>query len=329
MNLGTHHTLRALACAVLLGTACGSESSMPPPSRQPSDYTKEILDIMQGNSINRSRINWTDVRAQVNQAAQGATTIPDLYPAIALALRLLDDHHSFYLSASGTFVNNPTLPQCSAAPVPNAATPSDIGYVRVAGFSNSALGADVAFADEIQQQIRSRDRPGLAGWIVDVRGNTGGNMWPMIAGVGPVLGEGVAGYFVPVSGPSTPWGYRNGESFSGPSQVVRASQPYTLIGGTAKVAVLTDIAVASSGEAVVVAFRARPNTRSFGTATCGLSTANQSFGLSDGATLYLTVSVMADRSLAPYGVPLVPDESVAGDAQVVSRAIAWLRGSGG
>jgi len=39
----------------------------------------------------------------------------------------------------------------------------------------------------------SADRDDLIGWIVDLRGNGGGNMWPMLAGVGPVLGEGVVG----------------------------------------------------------------------------------------------------------------------------------------
>lgn len=41
-----------------------------------------------------------------------------------------------------------------------------------------------------------------------------------------------------------------------------------------RVAVLFDGMTASSGEAVVVAFKQRPDTRSFGMPTCGLSTAN-------------------------------------------------------
>ena len=38
--------------------------------------------------------------------------------------------------------------------------------------------------------------PDLLRWIVDLRGNYGGNIWPMIAGVGPVLGEGIIGWIV-------------------------------------------------------------------------------------------------------------------------------------
>jgi len=321
--------LWACVCAALFSAACGSTSApTATTSRLASDYTNEILEIMQNNSINRAKINWTDFRDQVIQRAQGAQTIPDLYPAISVALGLLDDHHSFYLTASGTYVQNPTVKQCPPAPLASPAIPVDIGYVRIPGFSSTRPGADVEFADSIENQIRSRDTLGLAGWIVDVRGNTGGNMWPMIAGIGPILGEGVVGYFVPPLGvPSTAWEYRNGGAFAGAGVVIRTSMPYTLITPTPKVAVLTDYAVASSGEAVVVAFRARPNTRSFGSATCGLSTSNQTFGMSDRASLFLTVAVMADRTLTLYGQSLVPDETVSGDAEVVQRAIAWLRSS--
>ena len=148
----------------------------------------------------------------------------------------------------------------------------------------------------------------------------------MIAGVGSVLGEGVAGYFVPpLDMPWTAWGHRNGGAFNNDAEVIRTSAPYVLIAPAPKVAVLTDYAVGSSGEAVVVAFRARPRTRSFGSVTRGLSTANEAFALSDGAKLFLTVAVMADRERTLYGDSIVPDESVSGDAEVVQRAIAWLR----
>jgi serine/threonine protein phosphatase PrpC len=50
--------------------------------------------------------------------------------------------------------------------------------------------------------------------------------------------------------------------------------------------------VASSGEAVVISFRGRPNARSFGTPTYGASTAHQGFTLSDGGTLVLVADGM-------------------------------------
>jgi len=288
------------------------------------NYLTQILDIMQANSVNRKTIDWPRFRQTVVGVDSNEQTIQDLYPKIRAALLLLSDHHSFYQAVGGGGLGNPRAPRCSASPVTVPPVPADIGYVRVEEFSSSVPGADREFADAIQAQIRSRDAANLVGWIVDVRSNRGGNMWPMVAGVGAVLGEGVAGYFVPPSGAPTAWSYQAGAALSGTSEIVRTSQPYVLRAAAPRVAVLTDNFVASSGEAVVVSFRARANTRSFGAATCGQSTANAPFRLSDGATLQLTTALMADRNRTAYGGSIAPDEALS-DTDVVPRAIAWLR----
>ena len=75
--------------------------------------------------------------------------------------------------------------------------------LRACALAAAVLAA--AFADAIQAAIRQADRAELAGWIVDLRGNTGGNMWPMLAGFGPVLGEGTAGFFIDPDGVGVPW----------------------------------------------------------------------------------------------------------------------------
>ena len=77
-----------------------------------------------------------------------------------------------------------------------------------------------------------------------------------------------------------------------------------------------------------IAFRERPQTRSFGTAMCGLSTANGGFPLSDGAVLILTVAVMADRTKNTYGDSIIPEEVITDPDQVVQRAVAWLQSGG-
>ena len=205
--------------AGLFATACGGTQATSPSSPAAAlvngspvatNYLNEVVALMQSNSINRSAINWTDFRAQVFARAQGAQSIAETYPAISLALGLLNDHHSFYTAASGSGIGNPSSRRCAAAFVSAPAVPADIGYVRVASFGGTDAAAVRSFADPVQNQIQVSDRPGLAGWIVDLRGNGGGNVWPMLAGVGPVLGNGTAGYFVPPAGMSSAWTYSNG-----------------------------------------------------------------------------------------------------------------------
>src|SRR6185436_16505982 len=62
-------------------------------------YLSEVVTVMETNSINRNKINWSDFRAQVFARAQNAQSIADAYPAVSFALGLLDDHHSFYTTA--------------------------------------------------------------------------------------------------------------------------------------------------------------------------------------------------------------------------------------
>jgi hypothetical protein len=329
------HVSSFLVVAAVAASACGGAQATTPlrPSvtgagaasgSTAANYLSEIVALMETNSINRSRINWTDFRSQVFARAQNAQAIAETYPGISLALGLLDDHHSFYTTPSGSGIGNPSGVRCMAPAVANPVLPVGVGYVRIASFGGSDAAAVRAFADAVQDQIRAADRPDLVGWIVDLRGNSGGNMWPMLAGVGPVLGSGLAGYFIPPTGFPSSWMYANGVATVNGTTQAAVSNPYVLMRPSPRVAVLTDGLVASSGEAIAIAFRGRANTRSFGAATCGLSTANGSFRLSDGAMLFLTTSLMADRTGMSYGSSIAPDESLGSDAAVVDRAVGWL-----
>ena len=318
-----------LSLVAVLG--CGSSGSPIAPPTAPSavvsavatNYLDSIIGIMQGNSIKRLTIDWTDFRRRVFADAGGAQTITETFPGIRTALQLLGDGHSSYTGANGQvlFVSTRT---CTAPNAETPALPSTIGYVKVTSFSGSGPTA-VGFADGVQSTIAAADRDDLVGWIVDLRGNGGGNMWPMVAGVGPVLGEGLIGYFIDPLGAEFAWEYRNGVSLSNGFTQANVTTAYRLRRPQPKVAVLMDNRVASSGEATLIAFIRRPNTRTFGTASCGLSTANRGFPLSDGANLNLTVSTMADRAKTRYGDQVAPDEAIADPAQVVARAVDWLQ----
>ena len=324
----------AVLLLVALSVAC-SESSPTTPTTVSStsqlaasvrEYLEEVLRIMQASSINRLTIDWNSLRTEVFAAAGAAQSVADALPAIRVALTRLGDGHSIYRTPAGTTVFVPTR-SCSGSGGPSpAGVPPIIGYVSVGSFGGSGEQA-AAFADAIQDRIRAGDRDDLVGWVVDLRGNGGGNMWPMIAGVGPILGESLLGYFIGPAGETTPWEYRNGAAWSGGAVAQRVTAPYRLRREQPRVAVLSDNGIASSGEATLIAFRRRPNTRSFGVASCGLSTANRTFALSDGATLILTVAVMADRTGTRYGDQVVPDELLSDRSELIRRAVEWLQSS--
>jgi carboxyl-terminal processing protease len=313
--------------ALLLAAGCGGSSSPAAPAAlfNATVYLNAMMDIMESYSINRHTIDWTSFRSTVLAAAAKAQTERDTYPAIGIALGLLGDHHSLYIGATGTQVLSPSLPQCTAPFASHSPfVPATVGYVYVGTcFPCNAY----AFAAALQNGIRSADNSNIVGWIVDLRSNGGGDFDPMLVGVGPILGDGIAGYFIDADSRATSWGYSNGARTNGEFTFEPlVTPPYTLIHPNPPVAVLLDSLTASSGEATAVSFLGRPSTRTFGIATCGLSTANSSYGLVGGATLYLTIAIDADRLMRKYGGPITPDESIADPNQVVTRAIEWLQG---
>ena len=326
-------TCSGLVLVVALGTnACGggnSPASPTPPadtmSPQARAYLEQMLGLMQANSINRLKIDWTSFRATVFAQAPTAQVVASTYPAIRGAITLLGDGHSSFSDPTG-FVITPPTRACGVTGAATPTVPATIGYVRVPGFSGIGAGA-TAFANGLQRAIMAADRDGVIGWIVDVRGNRGGNMWPMVAGVGPLIGEGVIGYFIDPVGAESVREYRDGASWDHGVVQQRVDAPYRLRRQRPRVAVLTDSGTISSGEATVIAFKGRPDTRSFGAPTCGLSTAIENYPMSDGGSLNLAISVMADRTRTAYGFAVEPDEIV-DPGQVVERAIAWLRTGG-
>jgi len=154
-------------------------------------YLNDLVDIMQANSVNRLVIEWTSFRSQVLSAAGSAQAIADASPAIAVALGLLNDHHSFYQRATGGGISNPRFPSgCAVPAVADATVPADIGYLRIGAFSGNAA-AEVALATDLHSRIAAQDRDGLAGWIVAGSGDasaTYGGM-PTAASSGVAMAE--------------------------------------------------------------------------------------------------------------------------------------------
>jgi len=131
-------------------------------------------------------------------------------------------------------------------------------------------------------------------------------MYPMLLSVGPILGSGRLIGFADGKGPGHWVAYRDGALRSengifAPALHVPDLEP------SPPVAVVTSLDTASSGEAVSVAFRGRPNTRSFGTPTWGAPNSPVSLELPDGASVRVSAFFDVDRNGLVYKRALEPD----------------------
>lgn len=321
----------SIICLSLSLISCGggseSEDTASNPSEQSTlakNYLSEVLTIMRENAVTRYTVDWGNLESEVNTLAANVSNIKDTYPAITKALELLGTNHSFLLSSSGTPLANHSSLNCQQPFEINEPFIENIGYLRVDRFSSSDDNVIKAFASNIQKSIAQQDNESLLGWVVDLRDNTGGSMWPMIAGLGPLFDENVLGHFIDADENIVSWGYESGSSFVGNSKTVTVDEPYLLVNSLPKIAILSSERLASSGEATLIAFKQQFNVRVFGTDSCGLSTANQTFTLSDGSELILTVSIMADREQNKYGGRVSVDQHET-QAEVLDKAIEWLQ----
>lgn len=279
-----------------------------PTQAKPSAEAQAILDqaisLVRTHAYRRSAVDWTATLQRVDAMAAGAQTSDDVYPAMNLLLQSLGDHHSHVLRpdwfgtlSSGKVSNEtPTI----------RAEPDRIGYLRVPAYDGFEPKTEKRYISNVYAHLIPIARQSACGWVIDLRGNDGGNVWPMLAALRPFLGHDPLGSSAAPDGAAAP-PRKAGENVPHVRLPFRLRHLYR-----APVALLTDMLTASSGEAVTISFRGRANTRSFGSPTAGLSTANDTFHLRDGGMLILTVSVMTDRYGQRYGGPVVPDQAVAG-----------------
>jgi hypothetical protein len=320
------------------GIAAVDARTLPAPSPEAARYVERALAIIDEHAVFRGDLDWPTFRDAVMTQTRGAKTATDAYLAIRFALATLGDRHSYFKTPQQVTAQD-------SAPVGNARTgrapvaphgakiAESIGYVRLPGFAGGMHTDQVAFAESVQQIIRELDSTSPCGWIVDLRGNLGGNLWPMLAGLGPLLGDGeVSASLAPNGARRSVW-YENGKAGLDDFVQLRVrGEPYRLHRPDPPVAVLLNSSTASAGEVLAIAFVARPETRSFGASTRGATTVTRIFPLSDGAELVLAVAHATDKHGRVYAGPLTPDEVVPDGERtlalehqlVVRAAVSWL-----
>lgn len=305
--------------------------STVPPSKEVVKYISDFSKIIKQNSIYKDSLNWTKIDEDVKELSMGLKTVDETKPVTSYLIEKLrgaGDNHSFFQTKTNAqkYASGNTNPDKVKSNLLNG----NIGYIYVPGFGSLDKKTMDEFASDIQQQIKKLDEENtLQGWVVDLRRNTGGNMYPMIAGLGPLTGAGELGYFVSVNGENkkfSAWSYSATEK-NNSTMGITVEHPYTIKKIDSKVAVLVGPWTGSSGEMTTVSFIGKPNTKLFGEQTSGYITANRGFKLSDGSYLYLAVSYVADRNKKEYRSKINPDvlvKSTPTDDLTLKAANAWI-----
>ncbi len=324
-----------LAAAVTLAlvlTGCGGNA--PAKEITPRAYLDHALGLMRTKGIYADRVDWPSVRSEADRLSRRATTAADTHVAVGYAVRRLrkaGDLHAGFLDGEALRAQS-AWRDAPESPPPRVVVRRRVGYVHLPPIGSAPEAANSrryeAAALSRISALQTKEHP--CGWVIDLQENTGGDMYPMLLAVGPILGEGRLIGFADRSRPGHWVSYRNGtlESDEG---VVRAPREVPDLRPRPPVAVVTSLDTASSGEAVAVAFRGRPSTRTFGTPTAGAPNSPQSFPLSDGAALRISTHLDVDRTGTVYRRSLEPDVYAPTYGYYAPKEVAarWVRATPG
>ena len=281
-----------------------------PPS--PERYGQVAIELLDSGLYAHGEA-WQKARREALDSVKTDKSYEDTYPAITKAMHVAGGKHTF-------FSPQPVVGRDSKSPVvftlPRLERRGDYIHISLPPFVGTTAQAE-EYANTLANGLQAhKDAKGV---VINLAGNTGGDMVPMIAGLSPLLPDGgLLG-----------WEYSDGQLHGG----VTLADGKVTGGGTAvavkqagkirmPIAIITDGKTASSGELTLLAFRGRKQVRTFGAPTAGYATSNQIMSLYNGAQIGLTVARTKAHTGETFGdKPIAPDVTAADPA---AAATAWL-----
>lgn len=307
---------------LLIGASLFLQCGEPEDSSVDEDILaiEEVLQVAQQRGVNRLSIDWDTLRAEMLEirASQGFDE------AIKTFLRAMGDNQSFYSRLNGNNIFE-TEANCSGGGYSFTGLADNIGYIQVGTFIGSNEQATL-FAGERHDRARAQDGTDTKGWVVDLTTVNGGNLYPIIASLGPFYQQETLGYFIDADGPDIPWGFSGGAAFvrSPDEKQTIVLNPYTLLDPNAKVVVVVDFPTAGAGEAAMISFKNRPNTLIIGRPSCGLASVTESFTLSNSDILVLATNYIADTNKEVFPGRLMPDEQIGNSPELLARIEEYI-----
>ncbi|MEG0472089.1 MAG: S41 family peptidase [Solibacillus sp.] len=272
-------------------------------------YGKVAIDMIELNGYYAQGEKWEETKEKLENEMKKVSEYKDTYSLIEVALQEGGGKHSFLLTKK----NQQRLSAQDEMPV--VTREDDVLLIKLPKHSD-AVANGKQYAETVLQEIQQNTD--IKGAIVDLRGNSGGDMGPMITAVSPFLKDGTLFYFEFLDRDMSVE-LEGGQSIGGGSQIAVDIPPIKL---DVPVAVLIDDKTASSGEAVLMAFMGQPHTKTFGQPTAGYASANVTLPMYDDAMINVTVAY--NRTLDGqifYDDPVPPDVET---DDPLGKAKEWL-----
>lgn len=297
-------------------------------NKRTKKFAKEVSKVIKSNSLFSDSLNWNQISKELMSlplVKNDSANHKMIFDYFTKKLRSVGDNHSLFFTKSD--IKSYQKKNSAPAQPEGKYLGTGIGLIKVPSCITFSYTKDKDFANSIRFLIKEIDTNNeIIGWVVDLRNNGGGNMWPMIAGLNALVQDGIVGYIVGTTNrKEREWKIENGKiNFS-----KEFTDSYKIKNLNTKIAILIDSNTASSGEMTAISFIGLPNVSVFGQPSAGYTTANSTIKLSDGTQLYLATNFVADRTHKSYPGSIIPDVMVNeknnfGIDETLESAKKWL-----
>ena len=274
-----------------------------------------LFTVMKNEYLHKNSVNWTEIepkiRRNLNQYSDFQSSLKEITPFFDFAKAshctvFFNDQEftSTHIQPTENEFSTQWIKKYSTNPAFEVKIlDNQFGYILMP--SNGTLdniGDTIHIvAQKMHDQIcEIKDKKSLKGWIIDLRHNTGGNCYPMLLALYDFLGD------------NNIWGVLDIEKklkssiklskgkYIDNNETISFIKPKGKTLTKSKVAILTNIVTASSGEITAIAFKGRENTIFIGETSYGATTSNDKRELPFGAIMALTTGYDSDRNNVFY-----------------------------
>lgn len=284
-------------------------------------------------SIKKDSLDWEQLYSDYKPRIDTLSSRSSAYALIEELIKEVNDGHSFlyYYGKPSSWGESGDYPESTLL---TRMVNSETAYIRIPSIGAQEPDAVKQESLAIRDSVCSILSNNPKNIVVDLTRDFGGNMYPMVVGMQPVIGLGTVGYFDRGQGDRSAWVLSENELLFGENSIVKIEALKNCNkNAEAKVAVLINEFTISSGEALAVALKGMKNTVFIGQPSQGATTANQTFFLDEQTMLFLTVATYADRTGKTYGGKIMPDitvecddcETDEFDKKVLKAALEWFQ----
>jgi carboxyl-terminal processing protease len=318
LKLSSWTCIFPLLIAGLISSCQQQHAPVPTPARI---YFRQAFDSIEKYSLRRNDVNLDSIEFYYFRQLHDTMPLKYAYHYLREASMAIDPHSDFFrpqkIREKGKQPKN--LYSFRGRRIADTYVYLDIHGCQALDSVSCKL-----YADSLASLVSSLYWSGQNGWVIDLRSNHGGNMYPTLAGLSALLGEGILGYDIYPNGHQKAWYVFKWDSIAGKIDSIELLDTVHRIPRKMPIVVITGEETGSAGEALVLSFRKNPSVKIMGTPTAGFATGNTLIFMSDSGALNITSSFLADREGEYFDGPVPPDLVVEDPVRLFSEAYQWI-----